>query len=432
MAAVNGAAVMNTTLNFIKGEWAMKSSVISLFLFSFLIIPGSIFATEPDPADAVLIAYELTEQQETDFNNKDGSLSGFWSAWDRDNAGKLDLVKEMPSTHGSGIKPAGPEDVCYGQCGCTYPGFSDGEDDAQLHVKAAYGTNGIYLLIEAVDDLFVGLVATGAGYQDMSENIATETSAYKAAHLWMNDCFDMCLDIYSAEDLTTHYIPNTYDYLTYSTYQYQFRFGSDQPASTIRINYVDPTWKECVGSNCWSIIFGNFSMAEAEEKYKVKIETVNIGEHSKAQEWLIPWSSYAAGVSKPAVGAKLAITLQYNDIDAMDGEGADLNALNCLFFKNKQSVFAHREPNAACGTSTPWGNVEFGGKLNDLVPPEGGVAATPKMLASVKENVKAQAYFTLSGRKLANQKAMITGKEILIKKSVLNSGYAVCEKSLIK
>jgi hypothetical protein len=300
-----------------------------------------------------------------------------------------------------------------------------------LFIKAAWGNDGLYMLVEAKDDLFVGLVATGGGYQDMSENIPTETSAYKDAHMWMNDCFDMMMDIYSSTELTNHYIPNNLDYLTYSTYQYQYRFGSNEPAAQIRINYVDPTWKECNVNNCWTMIFGTFSMGEAEQKYKIRIETVNKGSN-KAQEWFMPWTGIAAGIQKPSTGSRVAVTFQYNDMDALDGDGAELYDLDVLFFKNRQSILAHREPNQACGVSTPWGDIEFGGSLNDIIPPEGGVAVAPKFTAAGSDVLAGgHELFSAAGRKIPDGRAGKTAA-IVIKRSIHPNSRSLCEKELVR
>jgi hypothetical protein len=368
---------------------------------AFAVLFSYSFAAEYDPADAVLVAYELTPDEEGMYSNTDGALSNFWSAWDKDTQNKLDYVHELPSTHGSGIAGAGPDDVCYGVCGCTYPGFTSGEDDAQLFVKAAWGEKGMYMLVEAVDDIFVGLVATGGDAQIMSETMPGETSAYIDAGSWMNDCFDMFLDIYPSDQLSPHIMANTLDYLTYTTYQYQYRFGSNEPASLIRINYVDPTWKEC-NPDCWSLLFNKYAVTEAEQLYQIKIETVFENEGKKTQEWLIPWKSVAAGIPKPTIGARTAVTFQYNDMDAMAADMPDLDDLDVLFFKNLRTPLAHRIPNEACGMSVPWGDIEFGGKLNG--GSDVSTIRTHHMNAPVSFKGTVD-YFSLSGKKIAIQSA---------------------------
>jgi hypothetical protein len=84
-----------------------------------------------DPADYVLVSYELTAAQEEQFDNGDGAVSGFWSAWDRDSENRLDYVHELPETHGNGVVSAGAEDdTNYFKCNFRLPAFEDGAVDA--------------------------------------------------------------------------------------------------------------------------------------------------------------------------------------------------------------------------------------------------------------------------------------------------------------
>ena len=70
-------------------------------IITFLLSASFLIAVEIDPTDYTLIGYELTEEQENQFD-LDGELSDFWLIWDADNEMKLDYVHELPSTHGVG------------------------------------------------------------------------------------------------------------------------------------------------------------------------------------------------------------------------------------------------------------------------------------------------------------------------------------------
>jgi hypothetical protein len=74
-----------------------------------------------------------------------------------------------------------------------------------------------------------------------------------------------------------------------------------------------------------------------------------------------------------------------------------------MFLRNKASIFAHREPNAACGISGNWGDLEFGGMLNDLVPAEGATAAHDfkrLFLGNSAPGSAEAAYYDFNGRKI--------------------------------
>jgi hypothetical protein len=387
-------------------------------------------ATDPDPSDAVLVVYELTSDQEDHYSNNDGRLSDFWSSWENDTDNKLDYVHELPATHGSGVVTAGnPEtDIHYGDCTWFEPAFADGPEDAQLFIKGAWGEKGLYLLVEVIDDVFIGLLNNAGTAQELPP---TENQAYKGAEQWMNDCFDMCMDKVDSDELKNHFISGMLDQVTYTVNVYQYRFGSIEPASIVRVSYVDPAWKECNVNNCWALITQQLSLVEAEQNYGVQIEVVAENSTRKAQEWLIPWKSISTGISKPATGSRTAATFQYNDMDGVATSSDPLQDLDVLFFKNRSSIYTHRAVNEDCGKDGNWGDIEYGGKLDDMV-------RSPMVQASVnspqrgRSTVTGYTLFTVSGARVYTFAGGNAAPKVLVKQSVPGNGRLICEKILHK
>jgi hypothetical protein len=394
----------------------MKRMIISVSAFA-AILNALCFGEPPvDPADYVLGSYELSPAQEETYNEKDGELSPFWSAWEGTSGDKLDCVRELPSTHGAAADPDG---TTYGKCEYRIPGFSAGEDDAQLTIKSAYGAKGLYLWVRAIDDDFVGLIASPFGNR---EPTGEEAKTYAGAEHWMNDCFDMMLDIYNSTDIKDHRGIEPNDQQTLTSIQYQFRFGSSEPASVVRVNTVDPTWQGCgVNEDCWlRIIYNQVSLEEAKTRYGILIETVNSGEHSKSHEWLIPLGMVGGGggISFPAKGARISVALQYND---MDGGGTGLENLDFLFLKGYASPFFHTEVIDNCGLEWNWGDIEFGGRLDQYASPETPMISTPYHVH--RSDGRPRRYYLLNGSpiSLPSRVTRSGGDCVIVQRKGLNS-----------
>jgi hypothetical protein len=366
-------------------------------------------ATEFDPADYTVVAYKLTAEQEEQFRHDDGLISEFWSAWDNDRDEKLDYVYMVPLTHGRnpGSMDDGREvDMCPPD---VQTGFTSGQDDAQMWVRAAYGEKGLYLYCEVLDDDFVGLIGeqpTGADWP----------FPYVGSEHWMNDCFDFALDIYGSEEQRSHWLTILPGQQTMTMWQYQYRFGTSEPASIVRLNYADPAWEGWFDS--WLLKYDQLSVSEAQAKYGILFEGVATGDKCKTQEWFFPWSKVAAGISMPSQGQKIAAIFQYNDLD-MEADKTAIG-MDCLFFKDRSNFLNQRadytvrkynggeiivaDNERACYEGTNWGDIEFGGSLAEMT---GGETGMPRILPahSLKAAGDCTGVFGLDGRKVVLQNA---------------------------
>jgi hypothetical protein len=374
----------------------MRVKCIVLFVCCFhLILTGA----DVDPTDYTLIAYELIPQQEEQFDYTDGKVSEFWMAWEGPQAGELDYVHEIPETHGAGAVTAGDPEINpeYDSCYYIEPGFTDGIDDAQLFIRAAWGEKGLYLYAETLDDLFVGLVADP---EEMATLPPWENQSYVGAEQWMNDCFDFALDIYNSEEQKSHFIDFP-SQLTRTFRQYQFRYSTpSQPAIIARINYIDPQWPDmCLpqtNGQCWPLKMNQYAIEEIRSDFGILFEVLDVGANRRAQEWCIPWSEIGTGITKPAAGTRCAVSFGYNDIDAT--ETAYIDDLDVLSFKNRGNEFTHRERAERCGFDGNWGDIEFGGQLNEIAPlvAVSGPMPPPKLHSA--ENTFE--FFSIAGKKI--------------------------------
>ena len=114
----------------------------------------------------------------------------------------------------------------------------------------------------------------------------------------------------------------------------------------------------------------------------------------------------------------------------MDGSSGLLHDLDCLFWKNRRSIFVHRSENEGlCGKSTPWGEIEFGGKLDDIVPPGKTVMVAPRTNV-ISATQRISCIYNLSGRNIASGKARFRNDfgRIVIKEVVAGNGLPIYRK----
>jgi hypothetical protein len=365
------------------------------FLLAFF-VSGLVFAaTDVDPTDYTLIAYELTADQEAGFDVNDGNPSEFWSAWDADDEGKLDYVHLIPSTHGSrgcspdGCPPGGTLDPCSGPTG-----FEMGADDGQLFMRAAWGENGLYLYAIAVDDQFVDLVSQ-FNLEDRHDPVA-----YAGAEQWMNDCLDFALDIYDSETQRSHFTCRPSQETT-SYRQYQLRFGGSDPVGILRVCDPDPAR---IATDClaWMSAYYQVSISEAESKYGIVFEFHTLGDNKKAQEWLIPWDEIgcSGGINKPTAGVKIALAGGYNDMDESAIEQF-VTVPDFLLLREGGNQYTQIEGAMAggCKTGHNWGDIEFGGALDNLtgVVKHASSSRSANMLRTAGVSVER---YTITGRRV--------------------------------
>lgn len=194
-------------------------------------------------SDASLIAYKLTAVQESGFSRTDGSLSAFWGSW-----GGRDSILLVP--------PAG----CYvGRCG-----FTGGSADAQLVVKAAAGTAGLYLCFIADDDEFVDRGGTGDWSADAIELFVDQISADS-----IFGCVGCLIGLYAST-------------LTYTSTNVITWLGRTAPPADVLY--------KCYDENLWSWQEAVLTYANLQTLLGWHLEPVSISGSRKAVEVLIPWA----------------------------------------------------------------------------------------------------------------------------------------------
>jgi hypothetical protein len=289
-----------------------------------------IISTPADPEDSILVAYGLTRELESLFSSADNALSPFWSLIG-DDSDRMVLTQRKNGAPGSSFNFV-----------LTH--------DCNMTVKAAYGADGIYLLMEINDDNDVAWPNHFAG---------TEKEQF-----YLNfDAVDLLLDSRSvaqiSDPLNSGLLVSRNFGLTTTTRQYQVACGirENRPAGFKRA-LSDP----------WDFHDTYYTFAEAKAIFGIQIENITLAPFYKAQEWFIPWSEVGGGLSgEPGPGARLAFTAGFNDRDegehfppGVTSSGGTLNASNALRWIKKSDPW---------GSGTPpynWGEIEIGTMLSSV------------------------------------------------------------------
>jgi len=289
-----------------------------------------------DPDDAVLLAYGLSQDQEQQFDAADGKVSPFWELI---GAGR-DHVRLTVARNGS-------------------KGFS-GPEDAELVVKAARGSAGLYLFFEASDDAWVEQSSSG-GY-------------------WQSDTVDVVIDDRSSEEIyrarpADVFLNPCQWALTLTCKQIQLCYGGSTGPSTFGHNYAD-LWE--MTYHQVDLADGKGELSSAAFDFETRGETKQwvagtAGEHRgmafdvaaisanrKVQEWFIPWDEVGAGVvgGEPDEGVRLALSVSYNDKDDPGAAGCDR-----LHWINRTSPWG--VPGLKGPNPISWGDLEMGPDLTD-------------------------------------------------------------------
>jgi len=281
-----------------------------------------------DPGDSILIAYGLTGSMEASFSATDGKISPFW-----DEIGQgYDSIRMTQRKNAS--RDAAFNFVLTHDCNMT--------------VKAAYGADGIYLMMRINDDNDVAWPNELAG---------TENEQF-----YLNfDVVDLMIDSRSVREISD---PDKRDMLlsrsfglTTTTHQYQVACGvpGNRPEGFKRA-LADP----------WDFHGTYYTFPEAREQFGIRIENISEGPFFKVQEWFIPWSEVGGGLkAMPGTGAKVAFTVGYNDRDegehfppGVNSSGGTVKASNALRWINRSDPW---------GSGTPpynWGQLLFGPRLD--------------------------------------------------------------------
>jgi hypothetical protein len=332
----------------------------------------------------VIKAYHLSPIMENEFSNADGHRSCFWLAWEFPSANPLDsLMIQGDSMH-------------------TAWGPVETPDDATIKLKLAWGTAGLYVLFEVVDD-------TGFSYA-----IATD---------YMNDVIELFLDPHSGGQLYSpdpRLFPDVdISQLTRTFDHFQIRNGGIDPVENFSLNWWDTS---AAGAGCTQPAqcvryHRGMTFPEADLTWGLKIEIIPPRGNEatiRRQEWMIPWSLYGSPPGKgspPMENDRLAMCFGYNDRD---------NALepsaSAIRWRNAADPYT-TATNPATNTITTvdsWGEIEFVGDLltaagltqGDL--DAGCVLACkqPRMKQPGSAEIRNADFFTLSGRRVMDVRAV--------------------------
>ncbi len=285
-----------------------------------------ISSTAPDQADSILVAYGLTAEMEAQFSSSDDKLSEFWNKYD-------ELDSNVLTQRNNAKRGAGFNFVLTHDC--------------NMVVKAAYGADGVYLLLEINDDNDVAWP---------NEFVGTENEQF-----YLNfDAVDLLTDSRSIEEISDpahkdQFVSRSFG-LTFTTRQYQVACG---------IKGNRPTGFKRALSDPWDFNGTYYTFNEAQENFGILIENVKTDYYFKAQEWFIPWSEYGGGLSRePEAGTRLAFSAGFNDRDqgehfppGVTSSGGSLKASNALRWIGSTDPWGSNKPPYA------WGEIELGKML---------------------------------------------------------------------
>ena len=219
--------------------------------------------------------------------------------------------------------------------------------DCNMVVKAAYGADGIYLLLQINDDNDVAWP---------NELVGTENEQF-----YLNfDAVDLLIDSRSVEEISDpenagQFVSRSFG-LTFSTRQYQVACG---------IENERPTGFKRALSDPWDFHGSYYTFEEAKSRFGIQIENIKTDYFYKVQEWFIPWSEYGGGLpGEPEAGTRLAFTAGFNDRDegehfppGVNSSGGSVKASNALRWIGKTDPWgANKAPYA-------WGEIELGEML---------------------------------------------------------------------
>jgi len=290
-----------------------------------------------DPFDAVLCVYPVTGAP-TEI--RDNAVSNFWSDW----SGK-DYMQMIP-----------PDDCYPGRCN-----FS-GESDANIEIKAAGTSRGLYILLTVTDNTWVDRASADDWGAD-AVDIYFDALDANTAHT----CTDCKIGLYTTD-------------LTYTTQQFQVWMGASALPTGCRIAYYDELmWAWTAGYIDWNML---------ESQYGLQVDVIALSSTQKAQEWFFPWGSYGkkgtilAGTLLD--GKKIAFSGGYND---KDGDNVDPD---CLRWLGKDPWSGAPDPNN-------WGDLELQAGMG-LVEPV-SVKREKHLPVSITTKTMRE-YYTLQGQRV--------------------------------
>jgi hypothetical protein len=283
--------------------------------------------SDPDPNDSVLVAYGLDAAMEGQFSSTDQKPAAFWSLID-DDKDRLELKQRRNGARGSAFNFV-----------LTH--------DCNMEVRAAYGADGIYLLLEINDDNHVAWPNELAG---------TENEQFYLDF----DAVDLLIDSRSVAELSSpeaasSFVSRSFG-LTFTTRQYQVACGTEKER---------PEGFKRAKADPWDFHGVYYPFEEAKKHFGIEIENLSVGPFHKAQEWFIPWSEYGDGFDgEPEGGTRLAFTAGFNDRDegehfppGVNSSGGTVKASNALRWIGRTDPWGSDSPPFA------WGEIELGKML---------------------------------------------------------------------
>lgn len=277
-----------------------------------------------NPGDSVLVAYGLSPVQEKQFSTLDNEKSGFWTLF-TSNHDSIHLTARNNSTEGAAFNGV-----------LTH--------DCAMTVKAAYGSDGVYILFDILDDNDVVWPNHYSGTQ------------YEQFYL-NYDAVDLIFDSRSLQDIcspehTGLFISKNFG-LTVSSTQYQIGCGSwnGKPGGFKRA-IADP----------WDFHSTFFSFEEAQTYFGIRVENIKTGHYTKAMELFIPWKEFGSEFNRePDPGSRMAFTAGFNDRDegehfspGVTSSGGSVKASNSIRWIGRSDPWGtSKKPYA-------WGEIELG------------------------------------------------------------------------
>ncbi|MFO7670386.1 MAG: hypothetical protein R6W31_12060 [Bacteroidales bacterium] len=281
----------------------------------------------PDPSDSVLVAYGLSAEMESRFSAVDQRVSEFWRLIDV-NRDQVELKQRTHAAQGAGFNPV-----------LTH--------DCNMGVKAAYGADGIYLLLEINDDNDVAWPNEFAGTENEQFYLH-----FDAVDLLTDS---RCIAEISDQENSDQFVSSSFG-LTFTTRQYQVACGVENDR---------PTGFKRALSDPWDFNGTYYTFEDAQSQFGIQIENIKTDYYYKVQEWFIPWSEYGGGMAgEPDAGTRLAFTAGFNDRDegehfppGVTSSGGSVNGSNALRWIGKT------DPWGANKAPFGWGEIELGEML---------------------------------------------------------------------
>jgi hypothetical protein len=265
-------------------------------------------------------------------------------------------------------------------------GFDSADTDAQLWVRAAWGTKGVYLLVECLDDSYLDPPLC----RHCGECRWNDPDFYKF------DAVELCFDIMNSEEQKSHFVCDSTQQ-TLSYVKLQCPFGGYTPAHVCGVNRPDSSRLAYCPDSLLS--YRPLAIEAVKDSSGVSIEILHFGQR-RIQEWLVPWEKIGAGVEpiQTPGDRKIAFQVSYSDrdVDFYDSLYSD-----CLFFRNKGNELSHDTlPTWGDMTFAPW---PFGGSVSptDSCSPYYRTPVRGAPRGKIKySNLSDEEYFTLNGRKI--------------------------------